>query len=234
MYPPVDVANMALSALGISSQIQSLTPPDQSNQAQVMSFWYPKCRDELQQSAPWKFCYNFINLVQEPVPSPTGPQDGYAAPGWQYSYQYPGDCLQPIAVTTIAGQRYGPQFWLGYWWPTVGMTLTIPKIPYKVMESKANPEQLCITCDFLATQQAPLYLYYIQRVTNTLFTTPMFDIALSYLMGWRGGPALRSESDKVQACQSSYTSLRLQALAQDLNAGQQDLERDSPSIVARW
>lgn len=230
----VDMCNMAVSHLGISINIQSIDPPDQTPQAQACAFWYPKCRDELLQSAPWKFAYNVINLAQEPVPPVTGPQLGFAAPGWQYSYQYPGDCLQPIAVTTIAGQRFGPQFWLGYWWPTVGMTLTIPKIPFKVAESKANPGELCILCDMLSTPTSPLYLFYIQQVTSTLQFDPMFCNTLSYLIGWRAGGMLRADRAKIEYCQQVYGQQRSETLAQHLNASQQDLERDSPSIVARW
>lgn len=229
-----DICNMAMGHLGISVTINSITPPDQTAQAQIASFWYPKCRDQLLQSAPWNFCDTNINLVQEPVPAPLGPQQGYAAPGWQYSYQYPNDCLQPLQVTTLAGQRFGPQFWLGYWWPSVGMTLTIPKIPYKVVESQANPGGLCILCDFLATPQNPLYLFYIQCVSNTAQFDPMFSDTLSYLIGWRAGAQLRADRERVADCKAAYESARLNALAQHLNANQQDLERDSPSIIARW
>lgn len=230
----VTYCNMALSHLGISNQIQSLTPPDQSNQASVCNLWYPICRDELLQTAPWNFAYQYVNLVQEPMPSVTGPQQGLAAPGWQYSYQYPSDCLQPVAVTTLAGARYGPQFWLGYWFPMAGMTLTIPKIPFKVMQSQANPGQQCILCDFLATSQSPLYLFYIQQVTSTANFDPMFGMAYSYLIGWRAGGPLRADKQRIQDCRDSYVKMRLDALAQTLNAGQQDIERDSPSVQARW
>jgi hypothetical protein len=230
----VDIWNMALSHLGVSQTVQSLNPPDQSLPAQVGAFWYPKCRDELLQSAPWNFAYWNTNLVQEAVPSQTGPQLGYAAPGWQYSYQYPQDCLQPIAITTLAGQRFGPQFWTGYWWPSVGMTLTLPKIPFKLAESAANPGSMCILCDLLATAQSPLYLFYIREVTNTAFFDPMYGSALAYLCGLRGGGALRADRQKIADCETRYGSMRAQALAQHLNAAQQDLERDSPSIIARW
>jgi hypothetical protein len=230
----VDIWNMALGHLGISVQVSSLSPPDQNPQGVAGAFWYPKCRDQLLQSAPWNFADTNINLVQEPVPSTTGPLLGYAAPGWPYSYQYPNDVLQPLCVTTLAGQRNGPQFWLGYWWPSFGMTLAIPKIPFKVVESQANPGSLCILCDWLATAQNPLYLFYIQCVTNTAQFDPMFMDALSYLCAWKGGQQLRADSQKIAECKESFKQLRLDALAQHLNANQQDLERDSPSIQARW
>lgn len=225
---------MALGHLGISITVQSLNPPDPNLQGQVGAFWYPKCRDQLLQSAPWNFADTNVNLVQEPVPAPLGPQLGNAAPGWPYSYQYPNDVLQPLQVTTIAGQRYGPQFWLGYWFPYTGITLTIPKIPYKIVESQANPGNLCILCDYLATAQSPLYLFYIQCVTNTAQFDPMFSDTLSYLLAWKGGQQLRADPQKIAECKETYKLMRLETLAQHLNANQQDLERDSPSITARW
>lgn len=230
----VDIWNMALGHLGISAYANSIDNPDNSPQAQAGAFWYPKCRDQLLQSAPWNFADTFVNLAQEPVPAQTGPQVGYAAPGWAYSYQYPGDVLQSLQVTTLAGMRYGPQFWLGYWWPSFGATLTIPKIPYKVTESQANPGNLCLLCDYLATPQSPLYLFYIQAVTNTQVFDPMFCDALSYLLAWRGGNQLRADPQKVADARDNYRQLRLDALAQHLNANQQDMERDSPSVQARW
>lgn len=230
----VDIWNMALGHLGISARASSIQAPDNTAQAREGAFWYPKCRDQLLQSAPFDFAYTNTNMVQEPIPSPTGPQQGFAAPGWQYSYQYPGDALQIINVTTVSGQRYGPQFWLGYWWPSLGMSLTIPKIPFKVAESKANPGNLCILCDMLTSQQSPLYVFYIQKVTLAATYTPLFCDALSYLCAWKSGASLRAEPQKVQQAQADYWRARAEALAQVLNQAQQDPERDSPSVIARW
>jgi len=49
------------------------------------------------------------------------------------------------------------------------------------------------------------------------------------------GSALRSANpQKVQMCQTMAKQTRLEALAQALNSMQQDLERSSPSVLARW
>jgi len=158
-----------------------------------------------------------------------------AFPGWPYAYQYPNDCLQAVAVTTYAGQRLGPAFWSNWWWPTSGMTYAIPKIPYKIVQSQANPGDQMILCDVPSSASSPLYLIYIQCITNTAQFSPLFCDALSASVGWKVGMSIRSANpQKVQYCQAMATKARLEALAQALNSMQEDPERDSPSIMARW
>ena len=231
----VDIANMGLSMLGISTQIQAFT--DQSEQAKACAFWYPKCRDELLRSAPWNFAQQSIVLASDgSIAGPPGTIGAtVASPGWRYAYVYPNDCLQAVAVTTYAGQRVGQQYWGNFWYPYNGMIPVMPKIPYKIAQSTANPGQLMILCDLLAQANAPLYLLYIQCVTNTALFDVLFSGGLAALVGWKVGLALRSANPaKVQYCQTMAEKARLEALAQSLNEMQQDRERDSPSVLARW
>lgn len=231
----VDISNMGLSLLGISTQIQSFT--DQTEMAKSCAFWYPKCRDQLLQMAPWPFAYTAVALASDAsfagAPGTIGAT--MAFPGYRYAYQYPNDVLQAIAVTTIAGQRSGNALWSSWWWPTSGLTIDIPKIPYKIVQSQANPGQQMILCDVQATTSSPLYLFYIQCVTNTALFSPLFSDALSASVGWKVGMALRSANpQKVQYCQAMAKQARLDALAQALNSMQQDPARQSPSTLARW
>lgn len=230
----VDIANMAASHLGLSQTVQSLNPPDQSNIASAMAFWYSRALAECLQSAPWNFSYQCAVLASEPAQSPTGAFLGNAYPGWPYSYVYPEDCLQSIAVVTVGGLRLGPAFWSNWWWPYPAQNYAIPKIPFKLAQSLQNPGQMAIFCDVQSTPQSPLYLFYIQYVTNTAQFDPMFTAAFSYLLAWRAGGQLRSDRQKVADARSNFVQLRLDALAQHLNASQQDLERDSPSVLTRW
>jgi hypothetical protein len=233
----VDVCNMGLSHLGISTQIQSINPPDNTEQAKLAAFWYPKSRDQLLKSAPWDFAYTSVVLQTDPsLAGASGTIGGtYAFPGWPYAYVYPNDCLQAIAVTTYAGQRLGPAFWSSWWWPTSGFTYSIPKIPYKIVQSQANPGQKMILCDVQSASTSPIYLFYIQCVTNTALFDSMFADALGFDLGWRIGMGLRSANpQKVQYCQAMAKQMRLEALAQVLNQSQQDQEADSPSTKARW
>lgn len=236
-YADVDYCNMGLGYLGISTQIQSITPPDATEQAKACAFWYPKCLAETLQLAPWSFAYTSKVLASDSsLAGASGTVGGtYAFPGWPYAYQYPNDCLQAIAVTTYAGQRLGPAFWSNWWWPITGMTYAIPKIPYKVVQSIANPNSQMILCDVPSSSTSPLYIFYIQYVTNTQLFTPLFGNALAFDIGYRVGMTLRSANpQKVQFCQAAAKQARLEALAQVLNESQQDLERDSPSTQAKW
>jgi hypothetical protein len=228
---------MGLSYLGISTQVQSITPPDATEQAKACAFWYDKCRQELLQMAPWPFAYTSVRLASDA--STSGPPGtlgaSYAFPGWRYGYQYPNDCLQAIAVTTYAGQRMGSAFWNSWWYPAAGIGYAIPKIPYKIVQSQANPGEQMILCDLPSNPSSPLYLFYIQNVTNTGQFSPLFNNGLASDIGWRVGMTLRtSNPQKIQYCQAMAKQARLEALAQALNSMQEDLERDSPSILARW
>ena len=234
---PVDLCNMGLSYLGISTQIQSITPPDATEQAKACAFWYDICRQELLQMAPWPFAYTMVQLASDSSTSGAPGTIGstYAFPGWRYAYQYPNDCLQAIAVTTYAGQRFGSSYWNSWWYPAAGMGYSIPKIPYKIVQSQANPGNQMILCDLPSSATSPLYLFYIQNITDTGLFSPLFNNGLAFDIGFRVGLALRSSNpQKVQFCQMSAKQARLEALAQALNSMQQDLERDSPSVLARW
>jgi hypothetical protein len=194
--------------------------------------------NELLQMAPWPFAYTSVVLASDSsLAGASGTIGGtFAFPGYPYAYQLPNDCLQSIAVTTYAGQRLGPAFWSSWWWPiNSGMTYAIPKIPFKIVQSVANPGGQMILCDVQATSASPLYLFYIQAITNTALFSPLFISALAFDIGFRVGMNLRTaNAQKVQFCQAMAKSSRLEALAQALNAMQQDPERDSPSTMARW
>lgn len=219
-----DICNMALSHLGISNGIQTFN--DQTEQAKACNFWYPRCRDQLLKSAPWDFAYTYLALASD---GSNVPGTLFSYPGWRYAYQYPNDCLQSVAVVTAYGDRASRFAWHSHWGYPYGGT-AFPKIPTKIAQSTATPGQKIILCDM----PAPLYLFYIQCVTNTAMFDSMFTDALSFRIGWRIGGVLRGANpDKIQYCMSMAEKLRLDALAQCLNEAQQDPERNSPSVNAR-
>lgn len=216
-----DICNMALSHLSISQTIQSINPPDKSQEAQACAFWYPKMRNWLLRMAPWNFAYVNLTLAS----------DSTTMPGWKFAYQYPSDCLQLIAVTTQAGMRFGQVFWSNYWGNYSGMNGSIPKIPTKVVQSTGVPGELAIMCDL--SPVSPVYAFYIQCVTNTALFDALFADCLSLYVGSRIGGPLRSDGKKVAAVAAAAQGMRLQAIAQSMNESQQDPERVSPSISVR-
>lgn len=217
-----DIANMALSHLSISQAVQSLDPPDKSAEAKACAFWYPKMRDWLLKMAPWDFAYACLALAT----------DTTTFPGWKYAYQYPGDCLQLVAVTTQAGQRFGQLYWTQYWGNYSGLNGSIPKIPSKVVASTMAGGMKAILCDLSPT--SPVYAFYIQAVTNTALFDQLFSDCLSLYLAARIGGPLRANLSQVVAISQAANGMRLQAVAQMMNQSQQDPERVSPSISCRW
>jgi hypothetical protein len=226
-----DIANMAMSHLGIATKIASLNPPDQTIQAQQCAFHLPKIRDWMVQSAPWKFAYKYQALVSD---ASNVPGTRFAFPGYLYAFQYPNDCLHPIAVTTAMGLRFGPAYWSNYWFPYMGLNRVIPKIPFEVLQSTANPGQLAIATDIGSQGGNAAFLFYIASVDNYALWDPMALQALGAYLAHRTGGPLRADAGKVATALQLAEGLKLQALAQNMNAAQQDRERPSPSVMARW
>jgi len=197
----VDICNMALSHLGIGQQIQSINPPDASEQAKACAFWYPKARNFVLRDAPWNFAYTYTTLVSDGTLMAQYP---YAYPGWTYAYQYPGDCLMGIAVSTYGGIRWGPAFWAAWWFPYPTNAIPIPKIPWKIAQSMAVPGQLIILTDITS----PAYFFYIQCVTNTAQFDVEFSDALSLYLAWKIAGPLRANVQKAQAAQAAYAMAR--------------------------
>lgn len=217
----VEICNMALSHLSMSQYIQSIDPPDKSNEAQACAFWYPKMRNWLLRMAPWNFAYVNLQLAS----------DSTTMPGWKFAYQYPNDCLQLIAVTPKSGLRFGQAYWNNYWGNNFGVDLSMPKIPTKVVQSTGTPGQLAIMCDLPNT--GPVFDFYIQCVTNTQLFDALFSDTLSLYVASRIGGPLRANMQKVAAIAQAAQGMRLQAMAQSMNESQQDPERVSPSISVR-
>jgi hypothetical protein len=221
----VDHANMALSNLGIAIGIQSFN--DKTAEAKACAVWYSKARDQLLKSAPWGFAY-----LAQALASDGSNVAGtlFAYPGWRYAFQYPNDCLQAIAVTTVYGQRLGQFYWASYWgYPYQSGLNAWPKIPFKIVQSTAVPGQKAILADIAA----PAYLWYISCVTDPAMFDSLFSDALGWLLAAKIGGPLRSSVDKIQAANQMAKSACSSALAQCMNEAQQDPERVSPSISIR-
>lgn len=226
----VNIANIALSHLAISDSIVSLNPPDKTAEARACAFHLPLIRDWLLQSAPWKFAYKYQALASD-ASSVTG--TNFAFPGWRFAYQVPNDMLQPVAVTTAAGLRFGQQFWTGFWGGRAEVGRALPKIPYEIIQSTANPGQLAIATDIASFTGHGPYLFYIGSVSNYALWDPMATQALGAYLAHRAGGPLRADVQLRQAALQLGDTLRTQALAQHLNAAQEDRERASPSVLAR-
>lgn len=221
----VDIANMALSNLGIAIGIQSFN--DKTAEAKACAFWYPKVRDQLLRSAPWNFAYGYQILASD---GSQVPGTNFAYPGWGFAYQYPNDCLQAVAVTTQYGMRFGRYYWGCHWGYPYGQTWPgTPKIPFIIAQSTANAAQKIILTDL----GSPAFLWYIREVTDTSMYDPLFSDGFAGLLGAKIGGTLKAAPDKIGQANQMAKAACGSALAQCMNEAQQDPARDSPSITCR-
>ncbi|MBU4681207.1 hypothetical protein KC222_04175 [Cedecea davisae] len=86
MASVIEICNIALSRIGNSRSINSLT--EQSKEAGACSLHYEACRDATLSDFPWPFATKRIALADT----------GNPPPDWQYAYTYPPDCKRIIEI----------------------------------------------------------------------------------------------------------------------------------------
>jgi len=82
MSSDIEICNIALSRIAVTSAIASFT--ERSKEAEQCRVFYAPLRDLVLQAFPWPFAESSVVLAEL----------GSPAPGWQYRYRYPADCLK--------------------------------------------------------------------------------------------------------------------------------------------
>lgn len=91
---PVKIGNMALSHVGVSSFIETLS--EDSVEANQISLWYDFSREQALEMLDW----NFARKRQTLATHSDDPPDGV----WSYRYQYPADALKVRTLVNPAGK----------------------------------------------------------------------------------------------------------------------------------
>lgn len=92
MASETEIANLALSHLGIGKEIAALST-EKTEAASTLRRFYDQARDATLRDFPWPFATKFeaLALVADP---PTETDE------WDYSYRYPTDCLMLRRIQT--------------------------------------------------------------------------------------------------------------------------------------
>jgi hypothetical protein len=93
MASNTEIANLALSHIGVSKEIQNLET-DKSNEAQSARRYYDTALDVVLRDFPWPFATRFLVL---------GKVEDDPTAEWGVSYRYPSDCV--IARRILSGIR---------------------------------------------------------------------------------------------------------------------------------
>lgn len=86
MASVIEICNLALSNIGNSRSINSLT--EASKEAGQCALHFDACRDAVLADADWNFATKRLALADTGTPPPD----------WSYAYQYPTDCLRIVAI----------------------------------------------------------------------------------------------------------------------------------------
>lgn len=210
MASVVDICNMALSRIGNSQRIDSLS--ERSIQAEQCSLFFEQTRDTVLRDFNWPFATKFVQLAQVSVnPNPAG----------ELSYGYPVDCLLARKiVNAIFPVNYYP-YDCGYY-----DLPQIPAIPFRIIQGDSTR--------LISTSVTPATLEYTARITDAGQFDPLFVSALAWKLGVELCLPLAKEQSIAQSCEQQYQIILASARAQALNEGAPNRMPESSFITGRY
>lgn len=204
MASDADIANMALSHLGIGEEIASLT--EKSDEARACNRFFEPCRDATLRDFPWPFATKFavLGLVEE-IDDDDATEDE-----WDYSYRYPPDCAKIIRIRS--GSRNDSRD---------------ERVPYKI--AKDTSGRLIYTDEEDATVEYIELITDPERFTPDFYMALSFRLAAMIAPRLTAGDPYKLGPRAYQM----YVHEIERAKATALNEGQVDVEVDSEFIRAR-
>jgi hypothetical protein len=198
MASEVEIANLALSHLGDTATISSLSPPEGSAQAERCARFYPLARDVMQEEFLWNFCTRrqMLALMAD-----------WSSGKWAYAYAVPSEMLQPISVShpeassdqvDVLGGRTGATFQI---------------------ESTGSGQLVILT------NQRDAELRYTVKVVDSAKFSAQFVEALSWrLASMIAGPILKGDAGMkmTQSCLQMAMALGGNAAVKNANSSQEE------------
>lgn len=225
----VTICNLALGHLGDTAQVTSVFPPDQSVQAQLCARFYPIAVTSLLEMVAWGFATRRIQLARASI-NPTVTTrvltDGSTESScgtWRFAYTYPAGVINALSVIPAgASDDYQESFGHaehdhfrpypeGYT-PVLGASLDVPR-SYAI-ETQADGSQV------LLTDVHDAVLRYTTLVEDTTKFSPLFTLALSYLLAsMLAGPIIKGDVgiETGQQMLKAFAAIKGQAEASDAN-----------------
>jgi hypothetical protein len=90
MASQVDIVKLALGHVADAARVNSIDPPDSSNQAQLAAIYYPIAQDQVLEARNWDFATRRHVLVESLVEF----EDGE----WGFTYNMPSNYIRAIKV----------------------------------------------------------------------------------------------------------------------------------------
>lgn len=100
MASEIEICRLSLGHVADAARINSISPPDNSIQAQHCATFYPIARDECLESYPWPFATTMRELAPSLVTLPDGE--------WAYTYAIPDRYIRCLRVVPPGASKDHP------------------------------------------------------------------------------------------------------------------------------
>lgn len=180
MSSNIEVCNIALSRVG-ASLIQSLT--DKSKSANACNVFLPLARDTTLRFHDWAFARKRVSLAEL----------GEEYSNFDYSYQYPSDCLCARKITGVDGSTTS-----AVWDYATMRYVYTGKVKYEIGLSSVSNTPIILTNQELAE------LVYTARATNFNIYDSMFVEALAWKLAADLAMPLLNKPEMQQAFYQNF------------------------------
>ncbi|CAB4165335.1 hypothetical protein UFOVP821_40 [uncultured Caudovirales phage] len=212
MSTDIDICNLALSHVGDSALVTSITGADNSIQATQCARFYPIARDQVLERHPWRFSLKHSTLVAASVTLPDS---------WAYAYAMPDNCLM-ICNILNEDTTYGTNYPLNPTGPQ--------RVPFSV--------EMVGTTQVLFCNQSSVTLQYCEKVTDATKYPASMVMAISLLLAtFLAGPLIKGKTalQMSQTLKQAFEVEFLKAAALDAAFTRTESNRTNvgSSILAR-
>jgi hypothetical protein len=223
MSSEVDICNLALGSIGDTARVASISPPENSVQAQLCARFYPIARNTLLEMGSWGFATRRVKLALVTNPTVQGTNDFGT---WLYAYALPSECINAIAVIPASAVADYEALWpCGdfYYQSRPAGTLPIPGVPAYIpqdftIETQSDGTQIVLTnvCDAV--------LRFTVLITDTSKFSALFVLALSWLLAsYLAGPILKGEPGAAAALRCLKMFQTFEGMAEESEANQRKI-----------
>lgn len=211
MSSVVEIANMALSRIGVSQRIDALD--EASLQAEQCATFYEHSRDYvLRADCDWGFATAYSVLARS---------DDNPSPEFLYSYAVPTDCMR---IRRLVNPDF-PIVDLPWCYDRVSAELFNRQAQYKVINGSSNR--------FIATNAESVTLEYTLKIENPELFDPVFVSALAWKLASNIAPGLSRAPGIASSCEGQYQAEILRARTVAMNEGNVRNDFESSYIAVR-
>lgn len=220
MPSEVDICNLALSHLGDTATVTSISPPEGSAQSEHCARFYPIARDALLELHPWSFATRraALTLLTDTIDQ------------WLYLYQMPNLVINVLAVIPpdVTDDYYLPNAYgdtYGYSPEVLPAAGSYVPQPYQIETLASGVQVIC-------TNQEDAVLRYTVKVTDPTQFSPLFVKVLGHLLASDlAGPLIKGEMGAAEAKRQEALAYKWLAEATQSDAVQRQTK---PTQVVSW